>query len=129
MSGVIPGHGPSSNVAPSLNGVRQGKFRIEFDCPLQKGQCFGGALTGIAIVSREPSEIAVVCFQIADLLLGAGDFSLLQGRQDRAYDLRCNRILQFEDVFQATIDAIDRAITDERSIKDKGKPVSLVDLE
>jgi hypothetical protein len=29
---------------------------------------------------------------------------------------------------QATIDAIDRAITDERSIKDKGKPVSLVDL-
>src|SRR2546423_14989747 len=28
---------------------------------------------------------------------------------------------------QATIDAIDRAITDERSIKDKGKPVSLVD--
>jgi len=30
---------------------------------------------------------------------------------------------------QATIDAIDRAITDERSIKDKGKPVSLVDLE
>jgi hypothetical protein len=27
---------------------------------------------------------------------------------------------------QATIDAIDRAITDERSIKDKGKPVSLV---
>ena len=26
---------------------------------------------------------------------------------------------------QATIDAIDRAITDERSIKDKGKPVSL----
>ena len=29
---------------------------------------------------------------------------------------------------QATIDAIDRAITDERSIKDKGKPVSLMDL-
>jgi hypothetical protein len=29
---------------------------------------------------------------------------------------------------QATIDAIDRAITDERSIKDKGKLVSLVDL-
>ena len=28
---------------------------------------------------------------------------------------------------QATVDAIERAITDERSIKDKGKPVSLVD--
>jgi hypothetical protein len=34
------------------------------------------------------------------------------------------RIIEIHD----TIDAIDRAITDERSIKEKGKPVSLVDL-
>jgi hypothetical protein len=34
------------------------------------------------------------------------------------------RIIEVQD----TIDAIDRAITDERSIKEKGKPVSLVDL-
>jgi hypothetical protein len=34
------------------------------------------------------------------------------------------RIIEIQD----TIDAIDRAITDEWSIKEKGKPVSLVDL-
>jgi hypothetical protein len=46
------------------------------------------------------------------------------GPYERGRHEQWRRMIEIQD----TIDAIDRAITDERSIKEKGKPVSLVDL-
>jgi hypothetical protein len=46
------------------------------------------------------------------------------GPYERGRHEQWRRMIEIQD----TIDAIDRAITDERNIKEKGKPVSLVDL-
>ncbi len=54
--------------------------------------------------------------EIPDVPFGASDFGLLQRRHDRSHDLRCNRILQFENVFQATIDAICPDVAPGRSV-------------
>jgi hypothetical protein len=46
------------------------------------------------------------------------------GPYERGRHEQWRRMIEIQD----TIDAIDRAITDERNIKEKGKPVSLADL-